>query len=153
MGGVFDRACWHLFMCTHTFGRETRVCGSAACRWGAVAIVTPPGVYPTSVGSARVEDHARSRGVWQHRRTVAESTVGGKWYSLAGPVIITPNTEQHRGMGRSRQNPNGKRAGLVFEVLVNSPKVDLAVKHRLFLWYCKEEENLWSGSHWRGDSN
>ena len=76
---------------------------------GAVAIVTPPGVYPTSVGSARVEDHAGSRGVWQNRRTAAQSAVGGEWYSLAGPVIITPNTEQQRGVGRSRQNPNGEK--------------------------------------------
>lgn len=30
--------------------------------WGAVAIVTAPGVHPSSVGSARVEDQALSRG-------------------------------------------------------------------------------------------
>lgn len=44
-----------------------------------------------------------------------------------------PTQSSRGGWGGADKIPTGKRAGLVFEVLVNSPKVDLAVKHRSFL--------------------
>ena len=95
------------------------------CRWGAVAIVTVPGVYPTSVGSAWVEDGAGSKGVQLQRRRAAHSTVGtcvcvcvcvcvwrSKVESSGWPVIITFNTEQRRGEENKKSQERGGWVGL-----------------------------------------
>lgn len=80
-------------------------------RWGAVVIVTPPGVSPTSVGSAWVEDQAGSSRVWLYWRTAAQSAVGAcvcggvKWNPLTGqsPSLPTQNSggegEQTKSQG------------------------------------------------------
>lgn len=94
-------------------------CGSVVCRWGAVAIVTVPGVYPTSVGSAWVEDGAGSRGVQLQRRRAAHSTVGTcvcvcggvKWNPLAGQSSSL--STRSSGGGRRTKSPKREGAGWV----------------------------------------
>lgn len=77
---------------------------------GAVAIATAPGVHPTSVGSARVEDQAGSRGVWWHGRRAL-------WVFVSELRSGVESAPQHRRQKEEEEQADSQRKESVAVIL------------------------------------